>query len=659
MNSHARLLKLGLDGDPVVATKLLAAYASLRAPPSLSYADHLFSRVPPRSRDPILLTALLFSAAAAAAASSGDLAAAPSIHAQALRRGLLTNVVVATSLLHMYSKCGALVPSRKVFDEMPLRNTVTYNAMLAAYSNAGSFAPALDLFYRMRCHLVVGVDEFSISSALAACAGLGDLRSGAQIHGFFVVVGFDSDNAIANATANLYFRCGGVSSAERAMEGKAECRSVGSALMMIKGYIFNERYIDALNCLRRHVCSLVELALMDTSVVVLILSACARLGSLGLGKRVHGLALTLGIYWNRNGSNGDSAILGSALIDMYCKCRSINKAWLIFSSLEQKHVSHWNSMITGFIYNGLVDDARRMFDEMPEKNVISWTSMISGYIQHGLPHEGLTLLRRLYSEDGSVQANSVTFATALDACSCMAALDFGKQIHTQALRTLLGGQSNELVVETALVDMYSKSGNLNYARRVFDQMRDKNVVSWTSMITGYSSHGLGLEAIDLLEKMINAGYEPNEVTFIAVLSACSHCGFVEQGMQYFDLMRERYGINPTIDHYTCMVDMLGRAGRLEEGWKFVENYNKEKNSQEGDSIFGALLGGCKLHENVEIGRKVAVKMIEKKQQTSDTYVAVSNLYAAAEMWDEVYKVREEWRKHSGVQGPGQSQVQTS
>nr|CAD1840900.1 unnamed protein product [Ananas comosus var. bracteatus] len=155
------------------------------------------------------------------------------------------------------------------------------------------------------------------------------------------------------------------------------------------------------------------------------------------------------------------------------------------------------------------------------------------------------------------------------------------------------------------------------------------------MITGYSSHGLGLEAIDLLEKMINAGYEPNEVTFIAVLSACSHCGFVEQGMQYFDLMRERYGINPTIDHYTCMVDMLGRAGRLEEGWKFVENYNKEKNSQ-----------------------RVAVKMIEKSSRFLIHMSAVSNLYAASEMWDEVYKVREEWRKHSGVQGPGQSQVQT-
>nr|CAD1840901.1 unnamed protein product [Ananas comosus var. bracteatus] len=348
MNSHARLLKLGLDGDPssprsssrrTLASAPLPRYptpttsspACPRAPatPSSSPRSSPPSPAPPTSPPPRSASSpsssaapapplpLRFSAAAAAAASSGDLAAAPSIHAQALRRGLLADVVVSTSLLHMYSKCGALVPSRKVFDEMPLRNTVTYNAMLAAYSNAGSFAPALDLFYRMRC--------------------------------------------------------GDVSSAERAMEGKAECRSVGSALMMIKGYIFNE----------------------------------------------------------------------SALIDMYCKCRSINEAWLIFSSLEQKHVSHWNSMITGFIYNGLVDDARRMFDEMPEKNVISWTSMISGYIQHGLPHEGLTLLRRLYSEDGPVRANSFTFASALDACSCMAALKFGKQIHTQALRMLLGGQSNE------------------------------------------------------------------------------------------------------------------------------------------------------------------------------------------------------------------------
>ncbi|XP_073012188.1 pentatricopeptide repeat-containing protein At2g13600-like [Typha latifolia] len=690
MNSHARLLKLGIDRDPVIATQLLQAYFSHPSPPPLSYADRLFSQVPYSSRDQVLWTALLssysrsghcshalflfsqllhlsprpnpfaFSSAARAAASASDFHLSQSLHGQVLRRGFLSNVVVTTSLLDAYSKCDDMTSARTLFDEMPNRNVFSWNSVIAGYANAGMGVSALQLFYRMKCfgmQLGVGVDEFTVASALTACSGIGDVRSGLQIHGFVLTVGLEADSAIVNAVANMYFRCGDVNFAERAMEASGY-RSVVSKLMMIKGYVFNERYSDAI----RTACSKVgaglrELVEKDLSVLVSVLSACAHLGFLRLGRQVHGLIFALGAY---------DVVLGGALIDMYCKCSGISEAQLLFGRLQEKHVSHWNVMIMGFIHDGLLVEARCFFDDMPERNIVSWTAMISGYAQHGLPQEGLRLLARLYGEGGSIQGNEFTFVASLYACSCLAALDAGKQIHAQAMRILDDGGLSDVVVETALVDMYSKSGNLKYARRIFDRMVNKNVVSWTSMITGYATHGLGSQAIKALEQMMGMKYEPNRVTFVAILSACSHCGLVEQGIHYFNLMREKYNIIPEGDHYACMIDMLGRAGRLREAWKLVEEVkdvarhsveDKDTGNGEGASVLGALLGGCRLHGNAVIGSKVATKMLKRKQQISDTFVALSNVYAAAEMWDKVYRVREEWRKQGAVKVPGQSQVQ--
>ncbi|KAG1359726.1 pentatricopeptide repeat-containing protein [Cocos nucifera] len=691
---HARLLKLGLDRDPVTATQLLTAYASLSSADSLTYALRLFAQVPSRSRDPVLWTALLStfarsarptaalrlfsrlpslwsnpfafaSAARAAASAETEPCLARALHAQAIQHGFHSNVVVATSILGLYSKINDLDSSCKMFDGMPQRNVITWNSMIACYTSAGMGVQALDLFYRMRfIEFGLDVDEFTVASGLTASAMISDLRLGTQIHGFLITLGHETDTVVINALANMYFRCGEVERAERAMQGREE--SVESKLMMIKGYVFNERYCDATKSILGHGGGFMELVMVDHSVIVSMLKVCANLGLLKTGRQVHSLLLALGLYENCCSSDGNDAILQSALIDMYCKCSSIREAQYVFGSMGERHVSHWNSMITGCICNGLINEARQLFDAMPDKNVISWTAMISGYVQHGLPSEGLRLLTRLYGEGRSIRGNCFTLAKALDACSCLAALHAGKEIHAQALRMMAGDGDDHVVFKTALIDMYSKSGNLNYARRIFDRMEIKNVVSWTSMITGYAAHGLGLQAIGVFEQMISMGFAPNEVTFIAVLSACSHCGLVEQGINYYNLMMERYGITPRVDHYTCLVDMLGRAGKLAEAWKLVEgvkdaetNYNKDGGMDGGGgaSIWGALLGGCRLHGNVEIGSEVARKMLAKKQQTSDTYIALSNVYAAAEMWDEVYRVREDWRKQ-GVSGEaGHSQIQ--
>lgn len=519
--------------------------------------------------------------------------------------------------------------------------------MISAYATAGAGRDALELFLRLKCvESEVGLDEFTVSSTLTACAGASDLRFGVQIHGFLVSAGFESDNAVVSSLANMYFRCREVECAERVMEGREE--TVTDRLMMINGYVFNERYMEAIRKIQGSD-GFFRVLMADNSVAVSIVTSCANLGLLSIGRKVHGIVVVLG--------ECENVAMGSALIDMYVKCSSIGEAQKVLFSLNERQVSNWNSMIAGCIYCGSLQEARGYFDDMPMKNVISWTAMISGYVQCGLPQEGLQLLSRLYREEGLIRGNCYTFASALDACSNLAALDVGKQVHAQALKTISKDRDNHLVFETALVDMYSKSGSLTYARRVFDEMGEKNVVSWTSMITGYASYGDGLEAIRVLEEMMCIGFKPNEITFVAILNACSHSGMVNQGIHYFNLIRGKYGISPRGDHYACLVDMLGRAGELEEAWNLVEEINDEiLDGVDGPAILGALLAGCRMHGNVEIGSKVADAMIRRKKQTSDAYVTMSNVYASSGMWDEVYRVREEWKKQVGVKVPGFSEI---
>ncbi|KAF8388386.1 hypothetical protein HHK36_027053 [Tetracentron sinense] len=553
----------------------------------------------------------------------------------------------------MYARCGVIECSRRLFDEMPQRNLISWNAMIMGYVHNGMEIHGLELFYRMKCLEFYLPDEFSVATALAACAWINDLKLGLQVHGYLIVTGYES--VCLNAVCNMYFRCGKVCFAERVLKGREE--SAILKLIMIKGYVFNGRYRDAVGYIAREN-NVTDIIKVDYSVIVSVLTACTNISLLGVEKQVHGLLITLLNFHQDSRSEEDVAIIGSALIDMYCKCTSVIEAQRVFDNLlAARHVSHWNSMITGYIYNGLLEDASACFQEMPERNVVSWTTMISGYVHYRLPREGLNLLAKMYrNEDGlTAQGNCFTFATGLEACSLLTALEIGKQIHAKLIRTLMNADINNVVVGTALVDMYSKSGNLNYAQSVFNRMVGKNVVSWTSMITGYAVHGFGSRALEVFQEMMEMGIKLNEVTFVSILAACSHCGLVEEGMQYFKLMREKYRMVPGDDHYTCVIDLLGRAGRLVEAWNLLEEI--KGNGYSGEAIWGALLGACRLHGNVEMGSRVAEKMLEKKQQVSETYIILSNVYAAAGLWTEVYRVRERWRREGDVvEDPGLSRI---
>ncbi|XP_042478050.1 pentatricopeptide repeat-containing protein At2g13600-like [Macadamia integrifolia] len=689
MNSHSRFIKLGLDTNPMVATRLLNAYASCQSANALSHAHQLFDQVP--SKDIVLWTSIIsaytragnphkalqlfsqmnlqfppiqsnpfvYSIVARACGSFAGhyLQLGKCVHTHVIKSGFLPNVVVETAFLDMYAKCGDIEFSHKVFDEMPQRNSISWNAMIAGYVQNGMEALGLHLFYRMKCLDCQIPDEFAVSTVLAACAGINDMDFGMQVHGYLLTVGFESE--CAYTLCNMYFRCGEMSCSEKALSEIKE--NVISRLMMIKGYVFNGRYYDAI----MHVVqdsNFIEIATMDHSVVVSILTACANLSLRRVGKQVHCLIITfIGSHLNWVSDEKDLSIVGSALIDMYCKCSSVREARQAFDWFHPaQHISHWNAMITGYIHAGLLEDARKCFGEMPKRDLISWTTMISGYVQHGLPQQGLTLLTKMYNnEDGlMMEGNCFTFSTALEACTLLSALGAGKQIHVKLIRSGVNIDINNVVVGTALINMYSKSGSLNYAQKVFDRLLEKNVIAWTSMITGYAIHGIGSQALELFQQMLEIGVKPNEVTFISVLTACSHCGFVEEGIGYFKLMKDKYGILPRADHYTCVIDLLGRAGRLTEAWSLLEEIgNGDINDDSGETIWGAFLGACRLHGDLEMGSRAAQKMLKKKQQVSSTYITLSNVYAAAGLWDEAFKVREKWRREGTIPGdPGGSQI---
>ncbi|XP_055814194.1 pentatricopeptide repeat-containing protein At3g22690-like [Solanum dulcamara] len=694
MSRHAWFIKLGLDTTPLYATNLIADYVSSGIPNSLSIAHKVFDQVP--LKDTTLWTSLIsayarsnqphkalnlfsrmlhqsqsnpdatalpnhfvFTAVARAIASTPQhLKLGQNLHAHVIKSGfLLGNIIVETAFLDLYSKCGVVECARTVFDEMSSRNLVTWNAVISGYVQNGQECEGLELFYRMKCREFYVPDEYSIATVLSGCVYVQDLLLGMQVHGYAFVSGFES--SCRSSIANMYFYCSRVESAEEVFVGTE--RDLVSKLVKVRGYVYNHMYAYAL----KYILSMenaVEILVMDQTIFVPLLSACAKMHLLNAGKQVHGLFSTLDdSYRTARLLEESRAIIGSALIDMYSKCSDIDKARKVFESwLPEPHVPLWNSLLSGYINNGLIEDAKRLFEHMPEKTIVSWTSMMTGYVQKNLPGEGLNLLAKMYSGEEStrLEGNCLTFVVALEACSHLTDLDKGKQVHAKIIRALPDADDN-VAVGTALVDMYSKSGNLCYTLGLFDAMEEKNVVSWTCAIMGFAVHGFAFQALETFQRMVNMGINPNEVTFTAVLTACSHCGLVDEGIQYFTQMRKRYGLIPEEEHYTCLIDLLGRNGRLEEAWHLVEGM-EENHISDGCStgaIWAALLGACQLYENVEIGKKVAEKMMEEEIQLSTASVALSNVYAAAGMWNEVYGVRESWRKKGHADGePGLSRI---
>ncbi|OAY62771.1 Pentatricopeptide repeat-containing protein, chloroplastic [Ananas comosus] len=503
---------------------------------------------------------------------------------------------LGNALLSMFVRFGNLLVAWSVFGKMVQRDVFSWNVMVGGYGKAGFMEEALDLYQRMIWAGIVP-DVYTFPCVLRSCGGK-------EIHGYAIKKDFIADVSVHNALIQMYSSLGRLSEAEKIFS-RMEFKDVVSWTAMISGYEKNGSPSKALE-----VYEVMEAQNMkpDEVTIASVLAACACLGRLDIGIKLHELARSKGLV--------PYTIVGNTLVDMYSKSRCIDKAIEVF-----KH--------------------------MPEKDVISWSSIISGFRINHRSFEALSFFRRMQA---NVKPNSITFIAALSACAAVGALMCGKEIHAQALRNGLGSEG---YLANALLDLYAKCGRTKYAWSQFNIQEKKDVVSWNIMLTGYAGRGQGDLAVQLFDWMVDAGVKPDEVTFVALLCACSRCGLVSQGWNFFNSMSKNYSIVPNLKHYACMVDLLGRAGLLEEAHRFI----KEMPIEPDAAIWGALLNGCRIHRNIELGELAAEFIFNLESEKIGYYILLCNLYADGGRWDQVARVRKMMRDKELEIDPGCSWVE--
>ncbi|KAF8389767.1 hypothetical protein HHK36_024286 [Tetracentron sinense] len=370
----------------------------------------------------------------------------------------------------------------------------------------------------------------------------------------------------------------------------------------------------------------------DNFTFPFVLKACAALPpSPPLGRAIHGEVI-------RTGFKTDPYIHNS-LIDLYSKTGCLKEALFLFEGIAVRDVVTWNSMIAGCFRREDVEKGRDLFDRMPERNVVSWNTVIAGYAQNGKSPEALRLFRRMQSE--GILPNEVTLVSVLSACAQAGAIGVGKWVHRYIERSRI---TLDIYLSNCLIDMYSKGGSLKDAREVFDGMIERSVVSWNSMISGLAMHGCGEDAVLLFEEMEQAGVEPNDITYIGVLCACTHARLIEEGRRYFKQM---------VEHYGCMVDLLSRGGCVIEAHELIKRMPVSPDA----GIWGSLLGACRTHGHIELAEHAVVQLLELEPGNAGNYVLLSNIYAAKGHWDNVEQVREKMKGKKVQKTPGSSSIE--
>ncbi|XP_047325444.1 pentatricopeptide repeat-containing protein At2g13600 [Impatiens glandulifera] len=595
------------------------------------------------------------------------------LHARITKSQFSSEVFIQNRLIDVYGKCGCLEDAHKLFDRMPQRNTFTWNAIITAlsksalldeaerlfdlmpdpdqcswnsmvsgFSQHGRFENSLDYFVRMHKDNFV-LNEYSFGSSLSSCAGLMDVCIGMQIHAALSKSPHSSDVYMGSALLDMYGKSCSVASAQKVFDEMRE-RNTVSWNSLISCYEQNGPAAEAIS-----VFVLMMGSGFDPDEVTLasVVSACASLKACKEGRQIHARSMKL----ERLRSDH---ILSNTFVDMYAKCGRIVEARRIFDRMENRNVVSETSMMSGYAKNSSVGSAKVIFSEMADRNVISWNALISGYTQNGENEKALDLFRLLKRE--SVCPTHYTFGNLLNACANLTDLELGRQAHAHVLKHRFlfhPGKESNIFVGNSLIDMYMKCGSIEDGRVVFKSMSEKDWVTWNALIVGYAQNGKGFEALDTFKRMMESGEKPDHVTMIGVLSACSHAGLIEEGRRFLFSMKHDHGLEPLKDHYSCIVDLLGRAGRLHEARDLIESMPMEPDSV----VWGSMLSACKTHGDIELGKYVAEKLLEIDPGNSGSYVLLSNMYSDVGRWKEAMKVRKLMKKRGVVKQPGCSWIE--
>ncbi|CAM6015544.1 unnamed protein product [Sphagnum balticum] len=508
---------------------------------------------------------------------------------------------------------------------------------LTKYVKEGQPEKTMRLFQQMQQE-GISPNEFTFVPVINACAGLGALEDGRLVHEQLIQSGCKFDVFVGNSLVDMYAKCGSIEDAWRVFN-KMPSRDVVTWNAMILGQVKCGQGQKALELFREME---QEGVWPNTVTFMAVLNACASVVSLQEGKCVHEKVI-------QGGCESD-ILVGTSLVDMYAKCGSIEDAQRVFDKMPSRNVFTWTAIILGYVKCGQGQKALDLFQEMKQEDVVTWTAMILGHVKCQQGQKALELFRQMQWE--GVWPNSVTFVGVLNACASVVALEEGRCAHEQIIER---GWDSDVFVGSSLVDMYAKCGSMEDAWKVFNKMRSRDVVTWTAILGGCAMHGHGKDALQHFERMCEEGVEPNDVTFICLLSACSHAGLVDEGMHCYTSMITDYMISAQLEHYTCMVDLLGRAGHLQE----AENMIMAMPCDPHVAPWMALLGACRIHGNVEMGERVAKQILELDPENSAGYVLLSNIYAAAGNKHLSENV-EQQRKERGVKKqPGRTWIEVN
>ncbi|XP_077220307.1 putative pentatricopeptide repeat-containing protein At3g49142 isoform X2 [Tasmannia lanceolata] len=525
-------------------------------------------------------------------------------------------------------------------------------ALISTLCKQENLDQALSLLNNLN-HLKSQVPSQILSALLDLAAKTKSLKQATKTHHAILQNTPFPNSTLSARIIRMHSNCGSISGARQVFDEIPE-PDIYLWNAMIRAYSKSGFSIEALGLfhgLRR------SKILPDDFTFPCVLKACGDLGDFLEGRKTHVLVFKTGFR--------RMVFVDNALISMYAKCGFMEDARKVFDKMPERDVVSWNSMISGLVENGLWQEALFVFSQMEGLQVEVWLDCFTfgsvlkacgelrdlergvlvlelarklGYQQRGDDNEALGLFKKMLIE--GPRPNEVSFTSILPACAQLSALDMGRAIHS--LLILCGYEMDDFSA-CALIDMYCKCGALKDANQAFYGLPRKPVVSWNSMIAGFGVNGHGLGALSLFKQMENSDAKPDHVTFVTLLSACSHSGMINEGLYYFDSMTKRYGIPAKTEHYACMVDLLGRAGRLDEAYELIEEMAI---APEAD-VWGALLGACRIHNNIELGELAAERLFELKPQKAGYYVLMSNIYASSRNWAGVQKVRE-LMKEKGV-----------
>lgn len=628
---HAEATKLGLDSDLFVGSALVDLYAKCG---EMELADRVFFYMP--EQNDVSWNALLngyaqvgsgkevfklfsrmresemkfskftLSTVLKGCATSGNLREGQVVHSVAIKIGCKLDEILGCSLVDMYSKCGQACDALKVFKMIKDPDVVAWSAMITCLDQQGHSLEAVKLFLLMRC-AGVRPNQFSFASLISAATDLGYLKYGESIHACIFKYGFKNEISVSNTLITMYMKTGCPQSGARVFEEMTDHDLVSWNALLSGCHGFKTCDLGP-----RIFCQmLVEGFMPNMYTYISVLRACSSLWNLGFGRQVHAHII-------KNSLDGIDFI-GTALVDMYCKSKCL-------------------------------DDADVVFNRLINRDLFTWTAIITGHARTDQAEKAVKCINLMQQE--GFRPNDYTLASCLGGCSHIAALETGQQLHSMAIKA---GQVGDVFVSSAIVDMYAKCGCLEDAEAIFRGLVLRDVVAWNTMICGYSHHGYGHKALETFWTMLDEGAVPDEVTFLGVLSACSRMGLVEEGKKQFNSLSEVFGITPTVEHYACMVDILGRAGKFDEVEHFIEKMELSPHAL----IWETVLGASKMHGNVEFGEKSAKRLFDLTPEVDSNYILLSNIFASKGRWDDVKNVRTLMSKRGVKKEPGCSWVEIS